>query len=145
MKKKNSPYTDVRNYWPLSWPCTFAQIQSFGFLSVSPPKKFGLYFRPFWWRHVTSSICLLRSRRQKYKCFISGKHGRPWNWWSLANIYVQTLNSPAPFDVITSIKSMESMECMYEKVSRYLTAYPVTLLRIPLPYVTFCGIHRNIM
>ena len=38
------------------------------------------------------------------------------------------------FDVITSIKTMESMECMY-----------VTLLRFALPYVTFCGIHRNIM
>jgi hypothetical protein len=48
------------------------------------------------------------------------------------------------FDVITSIKSMESIECMYEKVSRYFTAYPVTLLRFALPYVTFCGIHGNI-
>ena len=35
------------------------------------------------------------------------------------------------FDVIMSIKSMD---CMYEKVSRYLAAYPVTLLLIPLPY-----------
>ena len=42
------------------------------------------------------------------------------------------------FDVITSIKYMESMECMYEKVS-------VALLRFALHYVTFCGIHRNIM
>ena len=49
------------------------------------------------------------------------------------------------FDVITSIKSMESMKCMYEKVSRYFTACPVTLLRFALPYVTFCGFLRNIM
>jgi hypothetical protein len=42
------------------------------------------------------------------------------------------------FDVITSIKSMESMECMYKKVS-------VTLLCFAIPYVTFFGIHRNIM
>jgi hypothetical protein len=49
------------------------------------------------------------------------------------------------FDVITSIKSMESMECMYEKVFRCLTACPVTLLRFVLLYVTFCVIHRNIM
>ena len=47
-------------------------------------------------------------------------------------------------DVITSIKSMESMEYTCESVplaysiSRYLTAFRVT-------YVTFCGIHRNIM
>ena len=49
------------------------------------------------------------------------------------------------FDVITAIKSMESMDCMYEKVLRYFTACPVTLLRFALPYVTYCGIHRNIM
>ena len=49
------------------------------------------------------------------------------------------------FEVITSIKSMESLDSMYEKLSRYFTACPVTLLRFALPYVTFCGIHRNIM
>ena len=42
------------------------------------------------------------------------------------------------FDVITSIKSMEGMEYMYEKC-------PITLLHFALPNVTFCGIHRNIM
>ena len=47
--------------------------------------------------------------------------------------------------LIMSIKSIESMECMYEKVSRQFTACPVTLLRFALRYVTFCGIHRNIM
>ena len=31
------------------------------------------------------------------------------------------------------------------KVSHYITACPITLLRFALPYVTFCGIHRNIM
>ena len=39
--------------------------------------------------------------------------------------------------MITSIKLMESVECMYEKVSHYLTVYPVTLLHFVLPYVTF--------
>jgi len=41
--------------------------------------------------------------------------------------FVET-NYMAFFDVIASIKSMESMEYMYEKVSRN---------------VTFSGIHRN--
>ena len=40
---------------------------------------------------------------------------------------------------------MESMECMYEKMSCYFTVFPVTLLRFALPYVTFCVIQRNIM
>ena len=34
------------------------------------------------------------------------------------------------FDVITFIKSMNIIGCMYEKVSRYLTAYPVTLCQV---------------
>ena len=42
-------------------------------------------------------------------------------------LFVET-NYMDVFDVIASIKSMESMECMYEKVSRN---------------VTFSGIHRN--
>ena len=33
-------------------------------------------------------------------------------------------------DVITSIKSMENWSCMYEKVSRYLTAFRVTLCHV---------------
>ena len=42
------------------------------------------------------------------------------------------------FDVITSIKSMESMDCMSEKVPRYLTAFRITLC-------DFFGIHTYII
>ena len=49
------------------------------------------------------------------------------------------------FDVITSIKSMESIECIYEQVSRYFPRVPLPYCVFALPYVTFCGIHRNIM
>ena len=48
-------------------------------------------------------------------------------------------------DVITSVISMEGMECKHEKVLRYFTACPNTLLHFALPYAMFCGIHRNIM
>ena len=34
------------------------------------------------------------------------------------------------FDVIMSIKLMESMECMYENVSRYLTVFPITICHV---------------
>ena len=43
-----------------------------------------------------------------------------------------SFDSYLSFDVITSIKSMESMRACTKKC-------PVTLLRFALPYVTFCG------
>ena len=33
-------------------------------------------------------------------------------------------------DVITYVKLMENLECMYEKVSRYLTALHITLCHV---------------
>ena len=40
------------------------------------------------------------------------------------------LNHDRIFDVRTSIKSMESMGCMYEKATRYLTEFRVTLCHV---------------
>ena len=44
-----------------------------------------------------------------------------------ARLVVCVFNTVLIFDLIMSNKSMQSMECMYKKVSRYLAAFHVTL------------------
>ena len=109
----------------------------------------------FFWKHVIKAIPYMFNTWHRYvyvDIFASIPVWHIQNALTLLNIQENSIritlktetNGQLPFDVITSIKSMESM-CMYEKVFSYLTAYPVTLLRFTIPYVTFCGIHKNIM
>ena len=64
---------------------------------------------------IRENLCECRNASVKFPCDILF-----YLCLSSADLFI--------FDVIASIKSMESMECMYEKVSRN---------------VTFSGIHRN--
>ena len=91
-------------------------------------------------RHIIQHKC----RKLIYLLFISGQDNTFWaTFWQICADYTSNFENPEAIfyiiqmgvtciqhniDVMASIKLMESMECMYEKVSRR---------------VTFSGIHRN--